>query len=205
VNCVPARVPRLLANVDFAMAALVTFAIFFTLTGTQFTALPVFTVEHLGLSPAVLGAALFVVNAVGFALVYPSAWLADRRSRRAPVLWLLGVAALGLGVLAAARGPVGLLLAAALLGGGTALRGPALQTYAMEAGGSASVGATAGTFQAMGDIGSAVGPVVAGALAGGGYRGFFLLNALLLVAALLAFRRWAGAGPGPVAALPAPN
>lgn len=181
---------------DMLLISAVGFAIFFTMTGAQFTVLPLFAIGEFGLGADVVGWLMFGINTVGFLLLYPTGLLSDRGYRRGVVVVLAASAGLGLLVLAAATNALALWLAAVLLAGGAALRGPATQAYAMDAGGRGSHGTTAGVFRAVGDAGSTAGPVVAGLLLAFGPRAFFLVNAVLLLMVAGAFFRWASQRPG---------
>jgi MFS family permease len=188
---------------DFLLIGAVSFVVFFTMTGAQFTALPLFAVEEVGVDAGFVGAALFLSNTVGFVLLYPSGMISDRYGRRPIIVFLLAATALGLLLMAVAANAAWILLASIVMGGGNALRGPAMQAYVMDAGRAGGHGATAGAFRAVGDLGSTLGPVVATAMIGFGYQSYFLLNAGLVAAALLLFARWASARPGePPNALP---
>ena len=189
---------------DFLLIGGVSFVVFFTMTGAQFTALPLFAVDELALGPDFVGAALFLSNTVGFALLYPSGLISDRYGRRSIIVVLLAATAIGLVLMALAADAAWILLASLAMGGGNALRGPAMQAYVMDAGRAGGHGATAGAFRAIGDLGSTLGPVVATAMIGLGYESFFLVNAALVAVALLLFARWASARPGEApAAIPA--
>lgn len=181
---------------DFLLIGAVSFVVFFTMTGAQFTALPLFAVEELSVGADFVGAALFLSNSVGFVLLYPSGMISDRYGRRAIILVLLAATVVGLVMMAMAADAAWILLASLAMGGGNALRGPAMQAYVMDAGRAGGHGATAGAFRAIGDLGSTLGPVVATAMIGIGYDAYFLLNAALVVVAALLFARWASARPG---------
>lgn len=184
---------------DFLLISAVSFVVFFTMTGAQFTALPLFASLELDLGADFVGWALFGSNTVGFALLYPSGALSDRHGRRVVIVVLLAATVVGLGLMALAADAAWILLASLAMGGGNALRGPAMQAYVMDAGRGGGHGATAGAFRAVGDLGSTLGPVVASATLLFGYRGFFLLNAVLVALALAAFWRYASARPGTAA------
>lgn len=186
---------------DMLLISAIGFAIFFTMTGAQFTVLPLFATGELALGADVVGWTMFAINTVGFVLLYPTGMLSDRGYRREVVVALAVAAALGLLVLAVAADALALWVAAVLLAGGAALRGPATQAYAMDAGGRGSHGATAGVFRAVADAGSTAGPVVAGLLLAFGPRAFFVVNAILLLLAAAAFFRWASQRPGLVETL----
>lgn len=183
-------------NRDFLLISAVSFVVFFTMTGAQFTALPLLAVDELGVGADFVGWALFLSNTVGFALLYPSGFVSDRYGRRAIILVLLGASTIGLILMALATDAAWILIASLAMGGGNALRGPAMQAYVMDAGRAGGHGATAGAFRAVGDLGSTLGPVAATAMIGLGYGSFFLLNAALVAVALLVFARWATARPG---------
>lgn len=181
---------------DFLLISVVTFVVFFTMTGAQFTALPLLAVQELHVGADFVGWALFLSNTVGFALLYPSGLISDRYGRRTIILVLLAASTVGLILMALAADATGILIASLAMGGGNALRGPAMQAYVMDAGRAGGHGATAGAFRAVGDLGSTLGPVAATAMIGLGYSSFFLLNAAVVVVALLLFARWASTRPG---------
>ena len=183
---------------DFQLISAVSFVVFFTMTGAQFTALPLFAVDELHVGADFVGWALFLSNTVGFALLYPSGIISDRYGRRAIIVALLVATALGLILMALAGDALWILIASLAMGGGNALRGPAMQAYVMDAGRAGGHGATAGAFRAVGDLGSTLGPVAATAMIGLGYGSFFLLNAAVVLVALLCFARWANARPGEI-------
>ena len=188
---------------DFVLISAVSFVVFFTMTGAQFTALPLLAVDELRLGADFIGWALFLSNTVGFALLYPSGLISDRYGRRTIIVALLATAVLGLILMALAADAAWILVASLAMGGGNALRGPAMQAYVMDAGRHGGHGATAGAFRAVGDLGSTLGPIVATAMVGVGFRSFFLVNAAVVALALVLFWRWASARPGETDA-PAP-
>lgn len=180
----------LFRNPNFLLGALLLFAAFVTLTGTQFTAIPVFIADSPNLGAPELSLSMFLINGVGFLLIYPSAWLADRIGR-IPLITIFGfIGASGLWMLGSASSRREVLLASILVGGVTAMRGPALQAHLMEASGSVNRGKAAGAFQAFGDLGSASGPLLVAIGATAGLPFFFRSNALLvgLLACLFALR-----------------
>jgi MFS family permease len=195
---------RILArNRDFLLISGVSFVVFFTMTGAQFTALPLFAVDELNVGADFIGWALFLSNTVGFVMLYPSGIVSDRYGRRAIILVLLASMAVGLVAMALSTSAAWILLASLAMGGGNALRGPAMQAYVMDAGRAGGHGATAGAFRAIGDLGSTLGPMLATAMVGIGFRSFFLLNAAIVVVAFALFWRWAAARPGETRALAA--
>ena len=134
-------------NPDFVLISAVSFVVFFTMTGAQFTALPLFATTDLALDPAFVGWALFLSNTVGFALLYPSGAISDRHGRKPIIVILLGTMALGLVLMATAADAAWVLVASIVMGGGNALRGPAMQAYVMDAGRGGGHGSTAGAFR----------------------------------------------------------
>jgi MFS family permease len=204
VHASPMAALRILArNRDFLLISGVSFVVFFTMTGAQFTALPLFAVDELNVGADFIGWALFLSNTVGFVMLYPSGIVSDRYGRRAIILVLLASMAVGLVAMALSTSAAWILLASLAMGGGNALRGPAMQAYVMDAGRAGGHGATAGAFRAIGDLGSTLGPMLATAMVGIGFRSFFLLNAAIVVVAFALFWRWAAARPGETRALAA--
>lgn len=181
---------------DFMLIALVSFVVFFTMTGALMTAMPLFAVQEMNAGPGFVGLALFLSSTVGFLLLYPSGLISDRRGRRGIVVLLLAAMGLALLLLGLANsGPI-VLLAVLGLGAGNSLRGPATAAYVMDAGRHAGYGATAGAFRALGDIGSTLGPIVASLTFVMSYRTFFIVDAVIAVAVGLVFWRYASPDPG---------
>jgi MFS family permease len=181
---------------DFMLISAVSFVVFFTMTGAQFTALPLMAVEELSLDPSFVGWALFLSNTVGFLLLFPSGVISDRYGRRPIIIGLMASMTIGLCVMAAAPDGAWVLVASIIMGGGNALRGPAMQAYVMDAGRSGGHGATAGAFRAIGDLGSTLGPLAATVFIVFGYSTFFLFNAVLALVAAILFAQYASARPG---------
>lgn len=171
----------------FAVGCAVSFVIFFTMTGAQFTAVPLFIENVLDLGPAMIGWSLFAGNAVAFALIYPSALASDKYSRRGTIALLLFVGSLGVFWLPYTTSVTGLITASALLGAGNALRGPAMNAYIVDSVKGAPVGPALGIFRSIGDLGSALGPVAAGGLLVLGTTTFFIFNGVLTVGVLVVF------------------
>jgi ACDE family multidrug resistance protein len=195
-GCTPAARQRLslrrdarvvLAKPQFVLVGLVTFVVFFTMTGAQFTAVPFFVESVLDMGPAVVGWSLFAANAVAFVLIYPSGYASDRFGRQYVILVLLAISAVGLFWLPAVDTVTELMAASVVLGAGNTLRGPATSAYLVEAVGDAPMGVALGLFRSAGDIGSALGPVAAGWLIGFGQGHFFVVNGALTLAVLTAF------------------
>lgn len=192
----PAAVPRttfrsdlgtLMRSREFVLVGLVTLVAFFTMTGMQYTALPVLVERQLDGGAALVGWAVFASNAVAFALVYPAGWASDHVSRRWTVAVLLAIGAVGLLLMPAAHTAALLIGASTVVGALHVLRGPATQAYAVAAAGSASTGAASALYRTLGDLGSAAGPLVAGAALGLGVETFFVLNGVLAIAVLTLF------------------
>jgi MFS family permease len=181
------EIRTLLGRPEFMLIGVVTFVAFFTMTGLQFTALPVLVDEELHLGPEVVGWAIFASNAVSFALVYPSAWASDRISRRGTVAVLLLVGGLGLLTLPLVHDVATLMAASVVTASIHVLRGPATQAYAADAAGTSSAGAAAALYRSLGDLGSVAGPFAVGFLLAFGTDAFFLVNAGLAGIALVAF------------------
>lgn len=187
---------QLFRSRDFLLIALVSFVVFFTMTGALMTAMPLFAVQELHAGADFVGLALFLSSTVAFLLLYPSGLLSDRRGRRGVIVALLGVTAVALFLLASASSAPVVLVAVLVLGAGSALRGPATAAYVMDAGQHAGHGTTAGAFRALGDIGSTLGPIVASVTFAISFRSFFIVNACIALAIGLVFWRFAHPNPG---------
>lgn len=178
------KLPDLLRCRNFIAGGVITGAAFFTLTGTQFTALPLLIGDELRLSPAFLGICLFVMNAMGFAVIYPASRLTASVGYAPVIAALLALTAIGLVLLSIVSLPWALVVVSGIVGVGSALRGATLQAAIFEAAPDVDAGLVAGTSRAVGDLGATLGPLAVGIAAVVGTRWFFVFNSLLLAASM---------------------
>jgi MFS family permease len=132
--------------------------------GVRIALVPLFVSEVLHLKPVWTGVAFFVVTAVSGLLLLPAGRYADRRGRRPVLLLGLAAGAGGLAVLAAVPHLAGVFAAMVLLGVAGAALSTAPGAIVGDVVGSRG-GTVVATYQMAGDLGSIVGPLLAGWLA----------------------------------------
>jgi MFS family permease len=139
------------------------FAIGFSLFGVRSTLVPLLVVQGLGLGPGWIGVAFTVGALVQTALLLPAGWVVDELGRRPAMVGGGLLSAAGLVALAAATGPVSLLLAMTVLATGGALLGvaPAAVVGDVVQG---RGGTAVAVWQMSSDLGAVIGPVLAGLL-----------------------------------------
>ena len=153
--------------------------------GVRSTVVPLLVVGGLQLDAGWVGAAFTLAAVVQGVLLLPAGRFVDEVGR-VPALVLGGlVAALALAALAAATGPVTLLLSTAVFAAGAALLGVA--PAAMVGDAVQGRGGTAvAVWQMASDLGSVVGPLVAGVLIDtGSYATALLVSAAVVAACAL--------------------
>ena len=174
-----------LANPTYQAALAGNFAVGFSVLGVRSTVVPLLVVGGLQLDAGWVGAAFTLAAVVQGVLLLPAGRFVDEVGR-VPALVLGGlVAALALAALAAATGPVTLLLATAVFAAGAALLGVA--PAAMVGDAVQGRGGTAvAVWQMASDLGSVVGPLVAGVLIDtGSYATALLVSAAVVAACAL--------------------
>ena len=152
-----------LASPAYRAALAGNFAVGFALLGIRSTLLPLLVVEGLGLAVGWVGAVFLVSSVVQTLLLLPAGRYVDTAGRRPALIGGGLVSAAALVALAAAQGPVSLLLAMAAFGAGSAFLGVApgaLVGDVVEGRGGTAVA----VFQMSSDLGSIVGPLLAGLL-----------------------------------------
>ena len=139
------------------------FAVGFSVLGVRSTVVPLLVVQDLDLAPGWIGVAFTVAALVQAVLLLPAGKAVDEVGRR-PTLVAGGLlSALALLALAAATGPVSLLLAMTVFAAGASLLGvapAAIVGDVVEGKGGRAVA----VWQMSSDLGSVVGPLVAGLL-----------------------------------------
>jgi MFS family permease len=170
-----------LANPTYQAALAGNFAVGFSVLGVRSTVVPLLVVGGLHLEEGWVGAAFTLAAVVQGVLLLPAGRFVDEVGR-VPALVLGGlVAASALAALAAATGPVTLLLATAVFAAGAALLGVA--PAAMVGDAVQGRGGTAvAVWQMSSDLGSVVGPLAAGLLIDHGSYATALLVSAAVVA-----------------------
>lgn len=187
-----AGIRRFATNMDFLLIAAVTFALFFTRTGSSTTMVPLLGYNELHLNEVQVGLTLTTVAALNFATLYPAGVLADRVGRKTVIVPAALVAGTSLVVFALARNFAGFIAGAALLGLGTGLAGAIPAAYVSDIAPATSSGLAMGAYRMAGDMGFVLGPVALGAVADVvGYRVSLLANTGLLVLSAVLFSLFA--------------
>jgi MFS family permease len=179
----PPRTPlrTALAHPGYQAALAGNFAVGFSVLGVRSTVVPLLVVQGLELGPGWIGAAFTLAAVVQGVLLLPAGRAVDEVGRRPALLAGGLLAAVSLAGLAAATGPVSLLLATVVFAAGAALLGvaPAAMVGDVVEG---RGGTAVAVWQMSSDLGSVVGPLAAGLLID---RGSFSV-ALLVSAAVVA-------------------
>ena len=145
-----------------------------------------------GLSFAQIGLITLTMQATSSFLQPAIGFLADRRPRPYSLATGMGVTLVGLVVLATASSYAALVLAATMIGAGSAVFHPEAARVARLASGGRH-GLAQSLFQVGGNVGSASGPILAAFVViprGQGSVGWFSVAALLAIAVLFAVGNW---------------
>jgi MFS family permease len=187
----PLRLSEAVSVPPYRAALISNFANGWATFGIRMALVPLFAAAVLHAAPAVAGLAL-ALFALGTACALTfSGRLVDTWGRRPLALGGLAIAAVGTALMGLSGSDVVLFLLSALAGFGSGLLSPALQaTVADVIGRERSGGAPLAVFQMVSDVGSIVGPLLAGLLADSvGYVWAFAASGACL---LLALPAWAG-------------
>ncbi|ASU79706.1 MFS transporter [Actinopolyspora erythraea] len=181
------RVTTALRDPSYRASLLANFSKGWTAQGVRIALIPLFISQALGLPDAMTGVALSVFAAGNAAVLLPAGRLADSRGRKPMLLVGLAVAAVGSAAIGFSES-VPWLLGASLLGGiGMGLFTPAQSAAVADiVGPKAKGGPVLAAFQMSADVGTVIGPPLAGALAGAlSYRAAFLLTGLVALVAMV--------------------
>lgn len=170
-----------LADPSYQAALAGNFAVGFSVLGVRSTVVPLLVVQGLDLSAGWIGAAFTVAALVQGVLLLPAGKAVDVVGRR-PTLIAGGVlTSLSLAGLALTTGPVTLLLSMSVFAGGAALLGvapAAIVGDVVQGKGGTAIAA----WQMSSDLGSVIGPIVAGLLIDRGSFGTALVVSAVVVA-----------------------
>ena len=152
-----------LASPAYRAALAGNFAVGFSVLGVRSTVVPLLVVQQLELSAGWIGAAFALAALVQAVLLLPAGKAVDQVGRRPTLVGGGLLTAASLAALAVADGPVTLLLAMGVFGAGAALLGvapAAIVGDVVEGKGGRAVA----VWQMASDLGSVLGPVIAGLL-----------------------------------------
>ncbi|NYH80004.1 MFS family permease [Actinopolyspora biskrensis] len=181
------KVTTALRDPSYRASLLANFSKGWTAQGVRIALIPLFIVEAMRLPDAMTGIALSVFAAGNAAVLLPAGRLADSRGRKPMLVSGLAIAAVGSAAIGFSES-VPWLLGASLLGGiGMGLFTPAQSAAVADiVGPKAKGGPVLATFQMSADVGTILGPPLAGALAEGlSYGMAFLLTGCVAVVALV--------------------
>lgn len=202
----PLRFRDALRHPSYRAALVANFANGWSAFGVRIALVPLLVVDVLHQPDTVAGLALAVFaagNAIGLLV---AGRITDRVGRRGPVLAGLAVSAVGVGVLGWVP-TLGLFFAVALVAGlGSGLLSPPMNAAVADVVGAQARGGTVfAGFQMASDLGTIIGPVVAGGLAElTGYGPAFGVSAGISVLALIVWLRAPETLPGSGSSRPVP-
>ena len=195
------RTPGIAAALMGQLAYLWMFAAVFS------TLLALFARDELGMSPSAIGIVFAVALAVELLVLYPAGSAADRHGRKLVLVPALIGTVIVTALLGFAGSPIVLGLLVAALAGISGVGGVAPSAMLSDLAPRAAIGTAAGVFRLSGDVGFALGPLVAGLVASGiGLREAFAVSALPAAVALVLVLRTPetlgarGADPDPISA-----
>jgi MFS family permease len=140
------------------------FANGFVFFGLRSSLVPLFVVEGLREGPGLAGAGFVVAAGVQAALLTFGGRTADRRGRRPALILGLGIGVLSLAMLAVSPNAGWFLVAMAVAGVSGAFLGPSPTAIVGDVARGHHGGSVVAGFQMMSDVGSIIGPLVAGLL-----------------------------------------
>lgn len=181
-----ARIVEMLRTPAFKTVMVVNFAYMWFVAGVFDTLVPLIGKDAVGMSTLGIGAVFGVALATEFAVLYPAGSLADSRGRKAVMVPAL----IGLAVTIALAGWVttvwAMVVAMAVLGIFSGFAGVPPGAMLSDVTSEGSSGTAVGIFRFSGDLGFALGPIIAGITTNAfGFRGSFAIAALPILAALL--------------------
>ncbi len=178
----------LLMDASFVLIALMTMGNFLSHGGAQQTILPLYGTEYLGLTEGQLGLAMTVIGIGNLITTFMAGWLSDRFGRKTILVPGTIMLALSFALFAVSGNVFVFVLAAALTGIARGFSGSVPAAYAADIAPPGKFGATLGLFRTFGDIGFAIGPLLAGWIAdstGSLSIPLFALTGLLVFSAVL--------------------
>jgi MFS family permease len=150
------------------------------------TLLALFGRDELGMSPSAIGIVFAIGLAVELVLLYPAGSVADRYGRKLLLVPALVGTALTAGLLGFAGSPVALGVLVAVMAVVSGVGGVAPSAMLSDVAPRGAIGTAAGVFRLSGDVGFALGPLVAGLVASGvGLQEAFAVSALPALVALV--------------------
>jgi len=179
---------RFLSDISFLAICLISFAQFFTRTGTRTTALPLLGADRYNLSEEKIGLILTVATLGNLVCVPLAGWMVDTLGRKAAIVPSTVLSGLSVLLFMWAPNVFWFTVVAALFGLSTGVAGPAPTAYVADLAGGKNIGARLGVYRSFGDLGFIVGPLCVGVLSDGfGYNAALLVNAVLIIVSGILF------------------
>lgn len=178
----------LLMDVSFILIAFISLNNFLGHGGAQQTILPLYATEYLGLTEGQLGLAMTVIGVGNLITTFMAGWLSDRFGRKTVLVPGTIMLGLSFGLFAVSGNVWVFVLAAALTGIARGFSGSVPAAYAADIAPPGKFGATLGIYRTFGDIGFAIGPLLAGWIAdstGSLSIPLFALTGLMVLSAVL--------------------
>jgi MFS transporter, DHA1 family, multidrug resistance protein len=179
-------VGRLFRTPGFAVVMVVNLAYLWMVAAVFNTLVPFFAKDELGISTVGIGVVFSVMLAAEFAVLYPAGSAADRHGRKTVMVPALAGLALMTVLVGFAGTPLVLGIALALLGVASGYAGVPPAAMLADVTPDEGSGTAVGTFRFFGDLGLALGPIVAGySTSELGFEAAFALAAAPTVLALV--------------------
>lgn len=186
----------LLRSKAFLAVAVVALATFFTRGAARLTLIPLMGSRELDLSAGDIGLVLSAVAVANLVLVTPAGYLADRWGTRVAVIPSMWTTSLALVLFASADSLSPFLLAAGFLAISSAVTGPAPAAFVADAAPDEARGMAFGFYRTAGDLGLLIGPPLVGLVAdASGFGAAFIVNAVVVAAAVVVFAIWGRVEP----------
>jgi len=187
---VPPTLRQALGNRAYWAALLANLTTGFVTFGLRFSLVPLFVVEGLRADAWVAGVGFLIAAATQAILLLPAGRLSDERGRRPALLIGGALTVLGMVALAVSGASWMFLAAMAISGTAAAFMGSAPAATAGDVVGASGKGTVIAVFQMTADLGSIVGPLLAGLLADSlGFGAAFAVGAAVASVALVAAGR----------------
>ena len=178
---------RITKNLNFLMASVATFAMFFLTAGVRDMIIPLYSADVLGLDEAAIGMILSCATIMNLILTIPIGYMIDSQGRKSVILKSMYVTSAACLVFSFTNSYWTMALTAVLLGIGTSGAQQAPQAMATDVTMNEPHGLSMGIYRVFGDIGFIVGPTILGFIADNfGLRvPFYFMAALLFIVAVL--------------------
>jgi MFS transporter, DHA1 family, multidrug resistance protein len=177
---------RLFRTPGFAVVMVVNLAYLWMIAAVFNTLVPFFAKDELGMTTVGIGVVFAVMLAAEFAVLYPAGSAADRHGRKAVMVPALAGLAVMTVLVGFAGSPIVFGLALALLGVASGYAGVPPAAMLADVTPEEGSGTAVGTFRFFGDLGLALGPIVAGfSTSALGFEAAFALAAAPTVVALV--------------------